>query len=78
MPLSRREILSQVQGLIDAEKRVEARSGAISEEELDLQGFTEEAGAESLGQTPQLPPSDIPLLRTSQPGLSADGLNRLT
>ena len=73
MALSRREILTQVQGLIDAEKRVEARTGAIAEEELDLRGFIEEAEEDSPGQMAIPTPSGIPGIATSRLGLSAGG-----
>ena len=43
MAVTRREMLNQLQSMIDAERKVMAATGSISSEEIDSAGFIEEA-----------------------------------
>ena len=42
MAITRRELLGQLEGLIQAEVKVMSTSGVVSEPEVDIEGFTEE------------------------------------
>ena len=53
MAITRRELLGQLEGLIQAEVKVMSTSGVVSEPEVDIEGFTEEfeeAGPSPMGQ----------------------------
>jgi len=67
--ITRRELLGQLEGLIQAEVKVMSTSGVVSEPEVDIEGFTEEfeedapppIGQPSLSGTPFAVPSQRPL-----------------
>ena len=69
MAITRRELLGQLEGLIQAEVKVMSTSGVVSEPEVDIEGFTEEfeedvpgpIGQPSLSGTPFSVPSQRPL-----------------
>lgn len=69
MAITRRELLGQLEGLIQAEVKVMSTSGVVSEPEVDIEGFTEEfeedvpspIGRPSPSGTPFAVPSQRPL-----------------
>ena len=69
MAVTRRELLGQLEGLIQAEVKVMSASGVISQPEVDIEGFTEEfeedvpgpIGPSSPSGTPFAVPSRRPL-----------------
>ena len=60
MPATRREMLNQLQAMIDAEKKVMQSTGSISSEELDISGFIDEAEEGEPSLPSQLFPSGTP------------------
>ncbi len=53
MAITRRELLGQLEGLIQAEVKVMSTSGVVSEPDVDIEGLTEEfeeAGPSPMGQ----------------------------
>ena len=65
MAVTRREMLNQLQSMIDAERKVMAATGSISNEEIDSAGFIEEAEEGELSLPSQLFPSDSPSVTSS-------------
>ena len=69
MAVTRREMLNQLQSMIDAERKVMATTGSISIEEIDSAGFIEEAEEGALSLPSQLFPFDSPSVASSPPSL---------
>ena len=69
MAVTRREMLNQLQSMIDAERKVMAATGSISIEEIDSAGFIDEAEEGEPSLPSQLFPSDSPSVTSSPPFL---------
>ena len=62
MAITRRELLGQLEGLIQAEVKVMSTSGVVSEPEVDIEGFTEEFEEDAPGPIGPPSPSGSPFV----------------
>ena len=65
MAITRREMLKQLDELIEAEDRVMSTTSAFTQPVVDIEGFTEEAEEGEPSRPGQPPPSRSPFVESS-------------